>query len=109
MFVLQLVNGKVTVTSVGDHVYVDNVEAAYQNSWDLGGSNRNSAASTDSGRGLSANYLEPKVGACFDCTRINWTLFLLGACFDWTRINWTLVLLGQNIILVFRALFLVEN
>jgi len=87
MFVLQLVNGKVTVTSVGDHVYVDNVEATYQNSWDLGGSNRNSAASTDSGRGLSANYLEPKVGACF----------------DWTRINWTLFLLGQNIILVFRA------
>ncbi|XP_052267192.1 caskin-2-like isoform X3 [Dreissena polymorpha] len=64
----QPVNGKVIVNHVnhvGEHCYVDNIEPAYQNSWDMhasspGGSNRNSAASSDSGRGLSTNYLDPK-------------------------------------------------
>ena len=61
-----LANGKVIVNHIGEHCYVDNVEPAYQNSWDMrssspAGSNRNSAASSDSGRGLSANYLDPKV------------------------------------------------
>ncbi|XP_052791333.1 caskin-2-like isoform X3 [Mya arenaria] len=60
-----VVNGKMQVNHVGDHLYVDNVEPAYQNSWDArsaspAGSNRNSSASTDSGRGLSTNYLDPK-------------------------------------------------
>ena len=65
-------NGKVIVNHVGEHCYVDSLEPSYQNtSWDMrsaspckdspAGSNRNSAASSDSGRGLSTNYLDPKV------------------------------------------------
>ena len=62
----QHTNGKMIVNHIGDHCYVDNVEPPYQNSWDMrssspAGSNRNSAASSDSGRGLSTNYLDPKV------------------------------------------------
>lgn len=65
-FYFQNLNGKVIVNHIGEHCYVDNVEPTYQNSWDMrssspAGSNRNSAASSDSGRGLSANYLDPKV------------------------------------------------
>ncbi|KAL4241105.1 Caskin-2 [Mactra antiquata] len=62
----QNMNGRVIVNHIGEHCYVDNIEPTYQNSWDIrssspAGSNRNSAASTDSGRGLSSNYLDPKV------------------------------------------------
>ena len=79
MLLLQPVNGKVIVNHVnhvGEHCYVDNIEPAYQNSWDMpasspGGSNRNSAASSDSGRGLSTNYLDPKVGSVSMCWRWN--------------------------------------
>lgn len=65
-FYFQNLNGKVIVNHIGEHCYVDNVEPTYQNSWDMrssspAGSNRNSAASSDSGRGLSSNYLDPKV------------------------------------------------
>ena len=65
-------SSKVIVNHVGEHCYVDSLEPSYQNTWDMrspspckdspAGSNRNSAASSDSGRGLSTNYLDPKVG-----------------------------------------------
>ncbi|XP_053393505.1 LOW QUALITY PROTEIN: caskin-2-like [Mercenaria mercenaria] len=83
----QNLNGKVIVNHIGEHCYVDNVEPAYQNSWDMrssspAGSNRNSAASSDSGRGLSANYLDPKVHHNYVNVQVNNQYRLSGTSYE---------------------------